>query len=1401
MRASKRFWRKLLRRKALQERGSALIIVTLILALLTIYVSASLTITTTDTVSSNFEVAQQRAYYSAFAKLEQMSRDFSTLFVTSPSPTNDSLCRIVVAPPDVLNNFRVVKPNVDCSGSGCVPGGTYTKNDYESSNVFDLGWVGQANFCIVDVCNPNASGCTILPRPPYPVQITSGTYQGLQAFTRQYREVATVTNNVRGGAGVQLTRDFTNYLLPLFQFGIFTDSDFELYNPPNWQFGGWIHTNGDFYLTRGAGNSNRFSQYVATATGVRATPARISVGKHVVINATKYGASGGATGDNDMTVVTDNMGGVLTYNQGSAFNGGRLTTNCNGVPLTKVSADAPNGNCVNAPIIAPNRAVLNGTATITVNAPRLQLPIQNILNANPIQLIRRGIASDLNPSLSSPYFGARYYYKPTLRVTLADYQTQLPRTVMTGQGTDPTSATGPYGGVELDAPDAILGQLNLAGVAAAMTVKVTNLPATGPNWSYMNDNTTNSSTGTAPAAGPRPLPRGYVPKVVNPDDGTPRPMGARLNGYRIHGWIKIEIVRTNGETRDITQEILNLGVTVPYSANRTPGGANPNGFYYPRPIDTSAPANGNMPVAAYRDRPLAFGDSEGAAFPDENSIIHLQRFAVPYTDQRIGAGGTALPTSLTDNLIPQGLENVNTSIIDYYSSMSRRNTTVSPGSGLNMFGIEDNPDNGVPTAVPPVLPRYRTRDAGATTNLYSEPQNDQAGYRTDEIGAPTPLQVSTGALKASVVDFTGGTPGTSRNGTNMLAENTNTPKKAFDRSAKPAPSQDDVESVAYREGETTWLFNKTTTVISPAALPANSTTRTTDLARLVPFPINMYDSREGTPHEPNTVGAADPPVPGLLQTAVNRVGTMNLVEIDMGNLGRLLRGDFDQLFRQMGTTPYSTLYGPLTGLALRENITINQDNGWLVYISDRRGDEPVLSTRQNNPVPGAPSTSMPNTPSLIGDGEYHREDIVWNTGGNTGAGNPSFVPVAMGANFGCTAPFNSDNQDLGKSPQDANNDCVIQRETNGFSESAAYNQGFFAGTTAEDQYDGARTYANNAPGGTTQRLGNMIAMTQVPTNRVNQVTWTTKPPVMFANAANQRIELFRRAVRLVNASTLFPVVNGVGAMNGQCGFPSGITLISENPVYVLGNYNVPAAEVGDTGDIYPGLVNPPPAGQPTSPLNYQGSTFSTSVATHVPSAIVADAISLLSNPSVGTSNPMWSSAANGAAGWLDSRSFVAPYQSIRYRPARNTVYRFALLSGFTPSWLPSYWTTQTGTDVTNIHQGNASKQSSGALNNFPRFLEDWAQNGTSTQFATYAGSLIRIFKSTQGNGAFKRVSSASTTTSFTAGGVDYVYRPPNRDWIFDTDYNNPCTLPPGSPFLQLVDFKGFQQSQVQRQKQ
>src|SRR5439155_23105106 len=211
---------------------------------------------------------------------------------------------------------------------------------------------------------------------------------------------------------------------------------------------------------------------------------------------------------------------------------------------------------------------------------------------------------------------------------------------------------------------------------------------------------------------------------------------------------------------------------------------------------------------------------------------------------------------------------------------------------------------------------------------------------------------------------------------------------------KDRPTSNPGNYVLSQGGEATWNINN---------------------RRLVPFPIHLYDSREGVPHERST-GAVDQPVPGIEPMSVSKNGTMNLVQVDMGNLGRMLKGDFDTLFSQMTTTPYRTATGvPLRASDMQDNINVNLDNGWLVYISDRRGDEPVLSTNPNIKTGTGAASSTAGTPSLIGNGEYNRENVLWNPGGNTGTGTSDNVAVKTDAGSGCTTALVSDGKDAGKS--------------------------------------------------------------------------------------------------------------------------------------------------------------------------------------------------------------------------------------------------------------------------------------------------------------------------------------------------------------------------------------------------
>ncbi len=74
----------------------------------------------------------------------------------------------------------------------------------------------------------------------------------------------------------------------------------------------------------------------------------------------------------------------------------------------------------------------------------------------------------------------------------------------------------------------------------------------------------------------------------------------------------------------------------------------------------------------------------------------------------------------------------------------------------------------------------------------------------------------------------------------------------------------------------------------------------------------------------------------------------------------------------------------------------------------------------------------------------------------------------------------------------------------------------------------------------------------------------------------------------------------------------------------------------------------------------------------------------------------------------------------------------------------------------------------GGVHNFLRLLENWGGAGLF-----YRGSLVSLFYSEYGTGTFKCCSE--------------VYSPPTRNFSFDSDFQNPNNLPPGTPMLQDIN--------------
>ena len=83
---------------------------------------------------------------------------------------------------------------------------------------------------------------TVNPR----VNIPEGPYSGLYANLMPYKmsSTATMTNTK---TQIKLEREFNNYLIPLFQFGIFSNGDIEVHPGPLMTFNGRVHANGNLY--------------------------------------------------------------------------------------------------------------------------------------------------------------------------------------------------------------------------------------------------------------------------------------------------------------------------------------------------------------------------------------------------------------------------------------------------------------------------------------------------------------------------------------------------------------------------------------------------------------------------------------------------------------------------------------------------------------------------------------------------------------------------------------------------------------------------------------------------------------------------------------------------------------------------------------------------------------------------------------------------------------------------------------------------------------------------------------------------------------------------------------------------------------------------------------------------
>lgn len=466
------------------------------------------------------------------------------------------------------------------------------------------------------------------------VVLSGGPYTGLYAIRDTWRLRTTATNNV--GVQVQLTRNVLNNRVPIFQFGIFYDDDLELYRPPLFSFGGRVHSNRHFFIS--PGSAGVYFNSRVTAVG------------HIVTQTWRNGYTGDSGNDDTFIKNASAVDKRLLPAEGSVLN----TTAGAADNIFASNPDLPPSKL--NPSFATQSAIFDGNLQNLVKPLKLPLSIGSVTN-DLIEMIKRGKAVNATGvDLYTNTAGAltatttttedndilraeRFANKTGIRVSLSDSKAKLPGCA-SGTG---TAAVAAVCGVRLDGHRD--GQ-----TAIPLTVAAANL---------LGD------LGLAS--------RGYQPKAMRTAAaGAFNFISTRVNGERLYTggtrevWIKVETVQTNPttgviDTKDITQDILSLGVT------EQAGGIVDIQNYAETPLSNSLTATTAQVLT-------------GGAGPDSRAVIKIQRFSIP--GPTIGGGNNVLTNYASS-----------ASVVRRYNGMTDAEATAACAAGCTAQNLEQPAGN------------------------------------------------------------------------------------------------------------------------------------------------------------------------------------------------------------------------------------------------------------------------------------------------------------------------------------------------------------------------------------------------------------------------------------------------------------------------------------------------------------------------------------------------------------------------------------------------------------------------------------------------------------------------------------------------------------------------------------
>jgi hypothetical protein len=564
------------------DKGMALITAVLVLLLTSTMIVGLAWLTMTDQKLGGNNQDRQLAFYGAESGMETLTARLENEFAANYAPTAADINALKSNPPTNVPGVQFLAPGNTTNGSGF-----------------------QIQFSPISLTNPNpASGWGTIP---------TGPFAGLVDLNTPY--TLSVTAHTSYGSEVKLQREVQTVAIPVFQFGVFSQTDLAFFSGTSINFGGRVHTNGNLWLQQ-------------TNNGTALTlSGKVTAAKEIITGTLENGGSVAAWNGNGAVNITNGSGlfpNLITATPPQSIS---QTQAWNVSTLTAAETPPPGTYTYNAGFTTLASGTYGGNIGVNETGVKpLNLAIATpSIGGQPIDIIRLPVHGE---DTSNPAkLGERYYSQTSVRILLADY------------GLDGTCAT--------------------SSINSTSTIALPNLSTGAPvDLATLAWDSTTSANGNTGYTGP---PTGFFTAANVGVSVFPLPIsGAKsgtsytsADGYWIKPWdpiitgcIKIDYQDATNAWHDITKTILNLGYTgrninpqigsafIPTcnAANNCPastGTAGTTGVLEPNtgltPITTYGINNAPKQVAASGPVASTTQTTVGCQDPSPNAVIRLAR--------------------------------------------------------------------------------------------------------------------------------------------------------------------------------------------------------------------------------------------------------------------------------------------------------------------------------------------------------------------------------------------------------------------------------------------------------------------------------------------------------------------------------------------------------------------------------------------------------------------------------------------------------------------------------------------------------------------------------------------------------------------------------------------------------